>query len=159
MWHLLLRSSMSAVVNTFIAKQHTIMVKPLWVLPLLSLMSTMFVPKWRRNLWLLPLLSSMATAFEATYLNGEATVASAAPLVHVSAGHFSHGPTLFNKGQHIRVVLHHELAQPIFKWTTKKTRARVVEIRLESAHIPLDWCTTEAYHTNKRRASLNSAAD
>ena len=34
---------------------------------------------------------------DVTYLNGEATVASATPLVHVGAGHFSDSPTLLDK--------------------------------------------------------------
>lgn len=94
------------------------------------------------------------------YLDGETTVASATPLVHVSAGHFSHGPALFDQSQHIRVVLHYEFAQPVFKWPTKNKDERGLSrfhIQLASAH-PLDWCHSQEFQTAKRQASPKSVA-
>lgn len=38
-------------------------------------------------------------------------MAPAAPLVHVGAGHLSHGPALLYQGKDVSFALHHELAK------------------------------------------------
>lgn len=78
--------------------------------------------------------SSDRSLLQHGYLNGETAVTSAASLVHVGTGDFSHSTPLLDQRQDVSLALHHQLTQSVRK--NRRKRNTIVLGHQNASYLP-----------------------